>query len=147
MRIILRQEVENLGSMGDIVEVKDGYARNYLIPKGWAVPATKQTLRQFEEEKKRLLLKENKERRAAEALAEQLSKISITAHVAVGEEDKIFGAVTSQDVAQLLQEKGFDIDRRKIVLEEPIKALGIYEVSIKLHSDVVAKVKVWVVKE
>ncbi len=147
MRIILRQEVENLGGMGDIVEVKDGYARNYLIPKGWAVPATKQNLRQFEEEKKRLLLRENKERRAAEVLAEQLGKISITAHVAVGEEDRIFGAVTSHDVAQLLQEKGFNIDRRKIVLEEPIKALGIYEVPIKLHPEVVAKVKVWVVRE
>jgi large subunit ribosomal protein L9 len=147
MRIILREEVEALGSMGDIIEVKDGYARNYLIPKGWAIAATKQNLRQFEEEKKRVLAKQGKDRRAAEALAEQLSKASVTAHVPVGEEDKIFGAVTSQDIAQLLQEKGFDIDRRKIVLEEPIKALGIYEISIKLHPEVVATVKVWVVKE
>ncbi|NOZ55250.1 MAG: 50S ribosomal protein L9 [Calditrichaeota bacterium] len=147
MKVILKQEVEKLGKPGDIVTVKDGYARNYLLPRGLAVPATPGNLRAIEEEKKLAELRANREKRAAEKLAEKLNSVSVTATVSVGEEDKIFGAVTSQTIAELLKEKGYDIDRRKIHLEEPIKALGIYDVPIKLHPEVEAKVKVWVVRE
>ncbi|MDZ7373939.1 MAG: 50S ribosomal protein L9 [candidate division KSB1 bacterium] len=147
MRVILRQEVEKLGGPGKIVEVSDGYARNYLIPRGLAVPATPSALKALEEEKKRAELRASREKKAAERLAEKLNGVSVTATVAVGEEDRVFGAVTSQMIADLLKQKGFDIDRRKILLEEPLKALGIYDVPIKLHPEVEAKIKVWVVRE
>ena len=147
MKVILKQEVEKLGSPGDVVEVRDGYARNYLIPRGLAMPATPGNLRILEEEKKRAELRANREKRAAQRLAEKLNSVSVTATVSVGEEDRVFGAVTSQTIADLLKEKGFEIDRRKILLEEPLKALGIYDVPIRLHPEVEAKVKVWVVRE
>ena len=147
MKVILRKDIEKLGNAGDIVTVKDGYARNYLLPRGLAVPATPGNLRAIEEEKKLAELRANREKRAAEKLAEKLNSVSVTATVSVGEEDKIFGAVTTQMIADLLKEKGYDIDRRKIHLEEPIKALGIYDVPIKLHPEVEATVKVWVVRE
>jgi large subunit ribosomal protein L9 len=147
MKIILKQDYESLGKVGDIVEVKDGYARNFLIPSQIALQASPQNLKKFEEEKKRTHIKEFKDKRVAEQLVEKLEDVSLTAAVAVGEEDKVFGAVTSQNIAELLKAKGFDIDRRKIQLEEPLKALGVYEVPIKLHSEVEAKIKVWVVKE
>jgi large subunit ribosomal protein L9 len=147
MRVILRQEVEKLGGPGKIVDVSDGYARNYLIPRGLAMPATAANLRMLEEEKKRESLRANREKRAAQRLAEKLNGVSVTATVSVGEDDRVFGAVTSQMIAELLQQKGFEIDRRKIMLEEPLKALGIYDVPIKLHPEVEAKIKVWVVRE
>lgn len=145
--MILKEGVENLGLPGDIVEVKAGYARNYLIPRRVALQATPQNLKVFELEKKRIEVRQSKDKRAAVALAEQLKSVSLTAPVAVGEEDKIFGSVTSQNIAELLSSKGFEIDRRKILLEEPLKALGVYEIPIKLHSEVEAVIKVWVVKE
>ncbi|NIR50380.1 50S ribosomal protein L9 [candidate division KSB1 bacterium] len=147
MKVILKQDVSNVGQSGDIVEVKDGYARNFLIPRQVALQATPKNLKVYEQEKQRHQIKLTKEKRSAEQLAEKLDQVSLTAPVAVGEEDKVFGAVTSQNIADLLNNKGFDIDRKKIVLEEPLKALGVYEVPIKLHSEVEAKVKVWVVKE
>jgi large subunit ribosomal protein L9 len=104
-------------------------------------------LKAYEEQKKVEAVRKNQARKSAEELAKQLEKVSCTASVSVGEEDKVFGSVTSQTIADLLKEKDFDIDKRKILLEEPIKALGIYDVPIKLHPDVEAKVKVWVVKE
>jgi len=147
MKIILKRDFEGLGKAGEITEVKDGYARNFLIPRDIALEANQRNLRIFEQEKKRLQVRLNKEKRSAEQLAEELEKVSLTAKVAVGEEDKVFGAVTSQTIAELLKEKGFEVDRRKIVLDEPIKALGVYEVPVKLHSEVEPKIKVWVVKE
>ncbi|MFQ5863983.1 MAG: 50S ribosomal protein L9 [bacterium] len=146
MKIILRKDFEPLGKVGDIVEVKDGYARNYLIPSQIALQATPPNLKKFQEEKKHANIQELKDKRTAEQLADRLQTISLTATVAVGEEDKVFGAVTSNNIAELLKTKGFDIDRRKIQLDEPLKALGVYEVPIKLHSEIEAKVKVWVVK-
>ncbi len=146
MKIILRKDYEPLGKVGDVVEVKDGYARNYLIPSQIAHEATPQNLKKVEEEKKRAHIKEFKDKRTAEELAKKLEPVSLTATVAVGEEDKVFGAVTSHDIAELLKAKGFEIDRRKIHLEEPLKALGVYEIPIKLHSEVEARIKVWVVK-
>ncbi|MCH7679068.1 50S ribosomal protein L9 [candidate division KSB1 bacterium] len=147
MRIILKEDYENLGKVGEVVEVKDGFARNYLIPKQVALQATPQNLRVIVQEKARNKIKLSKDKREAELVAEKLKEVSLTANVQVGEEDKIFGAVTSQNICELLSSKGFEIDKRKIMLEEPLKALGVFEVPIKLHTEVEAKIKVWVVKE
>jgi large subunit ribosomal protein L9 len=147
MKIILREDVDRLGQRGDIITVKDGFARNYLIPRGQALRATPGNLRTFEEEKKQLDVRENKTRRLAEQFAKKLKAVSITATVSVGDEDRVFGSVTAQTISNLLKEKGFDVDKKKILLDEPIKALGVYTIPIKLHSDVQGKVKVWVVKE
>ncbi|MCB0258674.1 MAG: 50S ribosomal protein L9 [Calditrichaeota bacterium] len=147
MKIILRQDYENLGNAGDVVKVKPGFARNYLLPKKIAYPAQPNYLRMIEEEKRQKEQRQRKEKKLAEAVAEKLSAVSVTISASVGEEDKMFGSVTSQDIADELAKQGYEIDRRKIVLEEPIKALGIYQVPIKLYSGVEANVKVWVVKE
>ncbi len=147
MKIILKQDSENLGKAGEIVDVKPGYARNYLIPKNVALPATLQNMNLFKNQKKREEIKQLKHKKDAQAIADKLKKVSLTVPVVVGEEDKVFGAVTTQNIADLLNAEGFKIDRRKIQLTEPIKALGVYEVPIKLHSDVEASIKVWVVKE
>lgn len=147
MKIILKQDVEKLGDAGEIVEVKDGFARNYLIPNGKAVVASKPNLKSFEEQRKIEKSREEKGKKEAQELAEQLAKVSVTAAVQVGEEDKIFGSVTSQDIANLLHDQGHDIDKRKIVLDDPLKALGVYDVPIKLHPQVEATIKVWVVRE
>ncbi|NOY77356.1 MAG: 50S ribosomal protein L9 [Calditrichaeota bacterium] len=147
MKVILKQDVESVGTVGDIVTVKNGYARNYLIPKGIALEATPGNLKRIEQEKKTLELQKNREKKAAEQEAAKLNNVSVTISVSVGEEDKLFGSVTSQDIADALKEKGFKIDKRKIVLDEPIKVLGIYSVPVKLHTEVEAKVKVWVVKK
>jgi large subunit ribosomal protein L9 len=147
MKIILRQDFEALGKIGDMVTVKDGYARNFLIPKQIAILANQKNMKILEQERKRLEIQRNKDKHQAEALAKELEKVSITATVTVGEEDRVFGSVTAQIIAELLKEKGYDIDKKKIHLEEPIKALGIYTVSLKLHQDVDANVRVWVVKE
>jgi large subunit ribosomal protein L9 len=147
MKVILRQDFEQLGKTGEIVEVKRGHARNFLIPKGIALSANEKNLRILEEEQKRLTIKKDRDKIKSEKLAVQLAKVSCTASVQVGEEDRVFGSVTSQDISNLLKEKGYDIDRRKIILDEPIKALGIYDIPIKLHPEVDLKVKVWVVKK
>ena len=147
MKVILRQDFENLGKAGEIVAVKNGYARNFLIPKGIAVNATARNMTLLKEEEKIQERQQNRERRKSEALAKQLSSVSVTIPVSVGEEDRIFGSVTTQTIAEVLKEKGFEVDRKKIHLEEPIKALGIYTVPIKLHRDVEANIRVWVVKE
>ena len=147
MKVILKKDYEGLGDCGTIVDVKGGYARNYLIPQGIGVLANKKNMKIFKEEQKREEFKKNKEKRIAEELTKKLDNISLTATVKVGEEDKVFGSVTSQDIAKLLQDKGYDIDKRKIELEEPIKALGVYTIVVKLHSDIEAKIRLWVVKE
>ena len=147
MKVILRKEHEKLGQIGTLVEVKDGYARNFLIPKGIAYPATDGSMRALEEEKKQAARRLGKELKTSEKLAAELEKVSITLQMKVGEDEKLFGAVTSQMIADSLKEKGFDIDKRIIELEEPIKALGIYNVNVKLHANVSGKVKVWVVRE
>lgn len=147
MKVILRKNYDQLGQIGDLVEVKDGYARNFLLPRQIAYIATKGNIRALEEEKHQLAKKEIKELEAAKVTASELENVSITIPVKVGEEDKIFGSVTSQMIADALKEKNYNIDKRKIDLEEPIKALGIYSVNIKLHNDVNAVVKTWVVRE
>jgi len=147
MEIILRQDYQGLGKTGDVVKVKDGYARNFLIPKGIAYLASKENKKRLENELKLKSWRVEKEKLAAEELAKKLANVSCTIPVQVGEEDKLFGSVTSQNIAEALAAQGIEVDRRKIQLEEPIKSLGIYSVPIKLHSEVEATVKVWVVKE
>ena len=147
MKLVLRQDYEPLGESGTVVNVKTGFARNFLIPKGLAMPATEKNLKRYENEKKQMYWRQEKEKRQSEDLAKTLENVSCTITVQVGEEDKMFGSVTSQNIAEALESQGYTIDKRKIILEEPIKSLGIYSVPIKLHTDVEAKVKVWVVKE
>ena len=147
MKVILKEDVEKLGKCGEVVVVKDGFGRNYLIPRNLAIPATKGNLRAIDQVTKQKELRENKKTRADEKLKIQIEKTSCTAEVQVGEEDKIFGSVTPQDISELLKEKGFDIDKRVIEIEEAIKALGVYTIPIKVSKDVVANLKLWVVKK
>jgi large subunit ribosomal protein L9 len=147
MKVILRKDIEQLGKVGQLVDVKDGYALNYLIPRGFAYVAVKGNVKAIVEEKKILEKRDLQELKNAQQLASDLEKISVTIPVQVGEEDKIFGTVTSQMIADSLLEKGYEIDKRKIDLDETIKTLGIYTANIKLHPSVNAKIKVWVVRE
>jgi large subunit ribosomal protein L9 len=147
MKVILRKNIETLGNIGDIVDVKEGYARNFLIPRKIAYTALSGNLKALEDEKKSIARKSEKELHAAEKIGAELEKVSVTIPVQVGEEDKIFGSVTTQMIADALKEKDFDIDKRKIEIEESIKTLGIYNVNIKLHSNINASIKVWVVRE
>ena len=147
MKLILRQDFPQLGHTGDVIDVKDGYARNYLIPRNIAYEATPSSIRQLEEEKKQHVRHLEKEKRASELLAAELEKVSVTIQMKVGEEDRLFGSVTSQMIADALKEKGLTVDKRLIDIEESIKALGIYTVDVKLAGGVVGKVKVWVVRE
>ncbi len=147
MKIILRQNQEQLGKIGDIVDVKAGYARNFLIPRNIAYVATPSAVRALEEEKKQGERRQNKAKVEAEKRAAEIGKISVTIPMKVGEEDKFFGAVTVQMIADALKQHGVEVDRRSIDLSEPIKALGIYDVPIRLHAQVTATVKVWVVSQ
>ncbi len=146
MDVILRQDIEDLGERGAKVSVARGFARNYLIPRKLAVPASEGSLRMLHEEGKLRDVRENKVKRHADRLSQKLAKVSVTAEVQVGEGDRLFGSVTSGDIEGLLKGQGYEIDRKIIKLEEPIKALGVYTVPIKLHKDVDCAIKVWVVK-
>ena len=147
MKIILRKDHEKLGAVGSLVEVKDGYARNYLIPRGIAYQANAGNMRALEAEKKAAVQRAEKEKKQTEKLAGELEKVSITLQMKVGEDEKLFGAVTGQMIADAIKEKGIELDKRLIELEEPITALGIYDVAVKLPHGVPGKVKVWVVRE
>jgi len=147
VKVILKDDIKELGQCGEVVEVKGGYARNYLIPKNLAVQATPGNLKSIEEIKKQKGFRDNKKKKEADRIKDKLEKISITAEVHVGEEDKIFGSVTVATIVGLLKLQGFEIDKRLIVLDEPIKALGVYTIQVKLEKDVIANVKLWVVKK
>lgn len=147
MKVILRQNFSDLGKIGDVVEVKDGYALNYLIPRKIAFTAVAGNLRALNEEKKSYEKKLKKEIGDAEALAAEIEKLTIEIAVKVGEEGKLYGSVTTQMVADALTEKGFDLDKRKIEIAEQIKSVGLYPVEVKLHPQVAAKVKVLVKEE
>jgi large subunit ribosomal protein L9 len=147
MKVILREDLENLGKCGDVVEVKAGYGRNFLIPRNLAIAATKGNVKAINEVKLQKNLRDKKLRREAERIKDHIEKISCTAEVNVGEEDKMFGSITATAISELLQAQGVEVDRRKIELEEPIKALGVYAVPIKVAHDVVANLKLWVVKK
>lgn len=147
MEIILRQGVENLGKPGDVVKVKAGYARNYLLPHGLAYEATPGNLKRIQQERERLEAAENERRGAAQGYAEKLEQVSLTFSARVGEEGKLFGSVTAADIAQQLEAQGFHVEKRQIDLHEPIKALGVYRVPVRLHADVKPEVRVWVIKQ
>lgn len=146
MEVILRQAVENLGKPGDLVAVKAGYARNYLIPRGFALAANEGNKKRIEQQKTRLEAAENERRGAAQQLADRLEQVSLTFSARVGEEEKLFGSVTAADIAQQLHAQGFEIEKRQVDLHEPIKSLGVYRIPIKLHADVKPEVRVWVIK-
>ncbi len=147
MEVILLDAVERLGKRGDVVKVADGYARNYLIPRRLAVPATPSNLRAFQAEEKLLQRKREKEKRKAEKLANKISKLSLKIEVRTGEDDKLYGAVSSVDILQALKEKGVELEKHMIKMEEPIRELGVYRVPIKLHPQVETTVKVEVIKK
>ena len=147
MEIILRQTVENLGHPGDVVTVKNGYARNFLLPRGFAFEATPGNLKRIAAERSRLEAAENDRRGSASELARKLEEVQLTFSARVGEEGKLFGSVTSADIAEQLAAQGFNIEKRLIDLHEPIKALGVYRVPVKLHADVKPEIRVWVIKQ
>jgi len=148
MEVILRQAVEKLGQPGDVVKVSPGFARNYLLPRGIAYAATAGNLKRIAQEKARLQAAENERRGGAQTIATRLETVSLTFSARVGEEGKLFGSVTASDIAEQLHAQGFDmIEKRQIDLHEPIKALGVYRVPIRLHADVKPEIKVWVIKQ
>ncbi len=147
MKIILLEDIEKLGKEGDVVDVAPGYARNYLLAKKKALISTPGNRKQFEEIKKRKTIQYMKSKEEAEKLAEKLNEISITSVAKAGENEKLYGSVTTGDIVELLSKEGFEIDKKKIVIEEPIKSLGVYTIPIKLHAEVQATVKLWVVSE
>lgn len=147
MEIILMEDVPSLGKVGDLVKVSDGYARNYLLPRKKAVRATAVSLKAVEREQHSLEYKQDKLEQEAQELAQKIEEISCTVAKPAGEEGKLFGAVTSADIEDALREQGISVDRKKIVLDEPIKNLGVYTISLKLYPTVVAQLKLWVVKE
>ena len=147
MKVILRQNVSNLGEIGEVVTVKSGYARNYLIPRQLAYVANDSAMRALETEKKQYAVQMEKAKQASEVVAGQLADLQISIPMQVGEEGRLFGSVTAQMIAQELELRGFTIDRRAISIDEPIKTLGIFEVKVKLHSEITAPLKVWVIAE
>jgi large subunit ribosomal protein L9 len=147
MEVILREDVEKLGARGQLVKVTPGYARNYLLPKRLAVAATESNKKIVEQERQAHVRKESKLVADASELAKMISNISITFSQKAGESDQLFGSVTSKDIAEALEKQGYTIDRRKVVLDEPIKTLGEFKVPLRLHRDVPAEITVHVVKE
>jgi large subunit ribosomal protein L9 len=148
VKVILRQNMPNLGSTGDLVTVKPGYARNYLLPRGLAFEATAANVRQLEEDQRRGEQKAKRDYLEARRRASQLEGVSLTFHANAGEEGKLFGSITTSDIADRLNEQGLDftLDRRWIDLDDPIKALGVFSLPIRLHADVRPEIKVWVIK-
>lgn len=147
MKIILRDDIPSLGKTGEVVRVADGYARNYLIPKGLALEATPKNLKVWEEERKTHLKRLAREKEEALKALEGLEGLTLTFPRKAGEDGRLFGSVTSMDIEERLKERGFDVDKRKILLEEPIKTLGVFTVPVKLHQEATANLKVEVVKE
>jgi len=148
VKVILKQDLEKLGHAGQVVTVKPGFARNYLLPRGLAFEATASNIRALEDEKRRAEHRAKREFLEARRRASQLEGVSLTFHARAGEESKLFGSITSADIADRLKEQGldFELDRRQVDLAEPVKALGVYTVPIRLHSEVRPEIKVWVIK-
>jgi len=147
MEVILREHVESLGRRGDVVKVAEGYARNYLLPRKLALPVTDHNKRQIDRERKVAEARDMEEKAAAEAIAVRLTQLEIEIPRRVGENETLYGSVTSADISQALKEKGFEIDKRKIALHEPLKAVGESTVPVRIHRDVTAQVKVKVVAQ
>jgi large subunit ribosomal protein L9 len=146
MEVLLVQNVENLGSKGEVITVRNGYARNYLIPQGMAVLATPSQHRILQEKNQQEQMQDKKRKRNAEELASKYTELSCTITVQAGEDDTLFGSVTNRDIATALTDQDIEVDHKQIDIEEPIKKLGVYTVPVKLHPEVEVLAKVWVVK-
>ncbi|MDD5356105.1 MAG: 50S ribosomal protein L9 [Candidatus Omnitrophica bacterium] len=146
MKVILRKDVDNIGKCGQVISVKDGFARNFLLPKGLALAATNDGIKQIEIEKKKTEHNKKIEKSKAEELSEKLKGLSVTIS-AEAKDDVLYGSVTSADIAQALKEEDIEIEKQNILLEQPLKNLGIYEIEVRLHPEVNTKIKVWVVKK
>lgn len=146
MQVILRQNVEHLGHIGDIVNVKNGYARNFLIPRSLAYVATPGAIKALEFEKKQWLKKQAQDKAEAEIMAAKYAEMQVSIPMKVGEEGKLYGSVTAQMVSDELAKKGITMDKRNIVMDDAIKTLGVFDVKIKLHAEVFATLKVWVIE-
>jgi large subunit ribosomal protein L9 len=147
MEVILRTDVDKLGRAGELVSVKDGYARNFLLPRGLALPATEGNRRRLEAERRQRDRKAATQVSGARELASRLEQVSLTFTMKAGDGDRLFGSVTTHDVAEQLKAQGFDVDKKQVELDEPIKALGVYKVPVRLHAEVKPEVRVWVVRE
>jgi large subunit ribosomal protein L9 len=147
MEVILKVDVPGLGKAGTKVKVKDGYARNYLLPRGLALPVTEQSMKILEQEQKNRAQKLEKEKKEALQLQTKIGALSLTIPVLTQEKEKLYGSITAAELQKALKDEGIEVDENKIALEEPIKALGIYEVPVKLHPEVTATLKVWIVKK
>jgi len=145
MKVILTEEIRGLGTRGDVVTVKDGYARNYLLPKNLAREASTGNLKQIEHERRKWSLLAQQEKDAAQKAADKVKGVKITIEKRVGEHGHLFGSVTANEIADALMEKGIEVDKRRIELEQPIKNLGVHDVDVRLHRDVIAKIQVEVV--
>ena len=147
MQVIIKKKNEKLGEVGDIINVKDGYARNYLLPRGLVVKATPGTLKEIELIKLQIKKRFDKKINSQKELAKKLSKLKINIPVKVGEDNQIFGSVTSNNIAEHLAKKGFEIDKKSIILDEPLKSLGIHNVDLRLDENIDTKLKIYVIKE
>jgi len=147
MQVILKKDIEKLGKVGEAVSVKVGYARNFLFPKKLALPATEANLKVVEREKEKTAQRQAQEKQRSEELAKKLAITSCTITVQAGEDGKLFGSVTNQDIAAAYKAEGIEIDKRKIEISEPVKEVGVFKINIKLHPEVSTEAKVWVVKE
>ncbi len=146
MKVLLKSDVTNIGKKGELLEVKEGYARNFLIPNGLAIEATGGTMKQYEEEKKAVDRRKAKEKEDAQALASKIKGVTVTLRHKAGEEGRLFGSITSAEVAEALKQKGFEIDKKQVHLDEPIRLCGKHEAKIKLHSEVTSTLNVEVMK-
>ena len=147
MKVILLETIERLGKTGEIISVKDGYARNYLIPKNKAKPVTPGNMKILDALKKKEILEEEKKMEKAMAIADKINNLSLTISAHAGEEEKLFGSVSNDDISNALLEEGIYIDKKDVILDEPIKKLGVYQVMVKVHPEVKANLRVWVVKK
>ena len=147
MQVILKEDIKDLGRIGDIVQVKDGYARNFLIPRGLAVEANPKNIKALEHQKRMIEEAAKKIKLSAEDLKSKISEKRIVIKAKAGEDDKLFGSVTAMDISEALKKEGIDIDKKKIIIDEPIKRLGEYVVSVKIHPDIIAQLNVQVIAE
>ncbi|MDD5518145.1 MAG: 50S ribosomal protein L9 [Candidatus Omnitrophica bacterium] len=147
MEVILTKDVVKIGKAGALVKVKDGFARNLLLPKGLAVPVTPSNLKKLEQERQKIAQGLEKDKQEAVAIKERLDVLSLTMPAIAQDEKNLYGSITALDISNALKEEGLDLDKSRIMLSEPIKSLGIYEVPVKLHPDLSAKLKVWIVKK
>lgn len=146
MEVILKEDIKSVGKAGEVIKVSPGFARNFLLPQGKAALANPQNLKELEHHKRAIQAKQEKLKKQAVQLAEKISALSLTIKKEAGEEEKLFGSVTNKELAEALQKEGIAIDRRQIQLEDPIKTIGVFDVPVRLHSEVTTHLKVWVVK-